>query len=42
MAWAVQQGLITGMDGGTLAPQGEATRAQVAAILQRFLEKAPA
>ena len=42
MAWAVQQGLITGMDNGTLAPQGEATRAQVAAILQRFLEKAPA
>ena len=42
MAWAVQQGLITGMDNGALAPQGEATRAQVAAILQRFLEKAPA
>lgn len=38
MAWAVQNGLISGMGNDTLAPQGQATRAQVAAILQRFLE----
>ena len=36
MAWAVDAGLITGMGGNTLAPQGTATRAQVAAILMRF------
>ena len=37
MAWAVETGLISGMGDGTLAPQGQATRAQVAAILQRFV-----
>ena len=38
MAWAVNAGIITGADGGTLAPQGVASRAQVAAILMRFVE----
>ena len=38
MTWAVQEGLIAGMDDGTLNPQGTATRTQVAAILQRFIE----
>lgn len=38
MIWAVQQGLIAGMDEDTLNPQGTATRTQVAAILQRFIE----
>lgn len=38
MAWAVQQGLIAGMGDGTLNPQGTATRTQVAAIFQRFIE----
>lgn len=37
MAWAVQNGLISGMTDTTLAPQGKATRAQVAAILQRYI-----
>lgn len=37
MAWAVENGLISGVD-GTLTPQGEATRAQVATILMRFVE----
>ena len=37
MAWAVENGLISGMGDGTLAPQGQATRVQVAAILQRFV-----
>ena len=38
-AWAVREGLISGMDDGTLAPQGTATRAQVATILMRLCEK---
>ncbi len=37
MAWAVENGLISGMDDGTLNPQGTATRAQVATILFRFV-----
>ena len=38
MTWAVQEGLIAGMDNDTLGAQGTATRTQVAAILQRFIE----
>lgn len=38
MGWAVENGLIGGMGDGTLAPQGSATRAQVATILMRFVE----
>ena len=37
MVWAVRNGIIGGMTADTLAPQGMATRAQVAAILQRFI-----
>ena len=37
MNWAVGQGLIAGMENGTLVPQGSATRAQVATILMRFV-----
>ena len=36
--WAVHEGLISGMENNTLAPQGTATRAQVATILMRFVE----
>ena len=36
MAWAVSNGFIQGMNDTTLAPQGTATRAQVATILMRF------
>ncbi len=36
MLWAVEQGLISGTTATTLSPQGEATRAQVAALLMRF------
>ena len=36
MTWAVSNGIITGSD-GALNPQGLATRAQVAAMLQRFI-----
>jgi hypothetical protein len=35
MSWAVANGVIKG-DDGMLDPQGNATRAQVAAILQRY------
>lgn len=38
MQWAVAEGLITGTSSDTLDPQGTATRAQVAAMLQRFIE----
>ena len=38
MIWAVENGFITGMTDGTLNPYGLATRAQVATILQRFVE----
>ncbi len=38
MQWAVAEGLISGVTNTQLQPQGNATRAQVAAILQRFLE----
>lgn len=38
MRWAVGEGIIGGMTADTLAPQSGATRAQVAAILQRFIE----
>ena len=37
--WANAAGLINGMTETTLAPQGNATRAQAAAILHRFCEK---
>ena len=36
LSWAVSAGLIQGMGNGKLAPRGKATRAQAAAILQRF------
>ena len=35
-----QTGIITGRSGGNFVPQGMATRAEVAAILQRFIENA--
>ncbi len=40
MKWAVGTGIITGKDNGTrLDPQGNASRAECAIIIQRFLEK---
>ena len=38
MCWAVENGLISGMVDGTLNPQGNATRAQLAVILMRYCE----
>ena len=37
LSWAVAEGLLTGVTNDQLQPQGNATRAQVAAILERFL-----
>ena len=38
MNWAISTGLVSGMGDGTLAPQGNATRAQCATILMRFYD----
>ena len=38
MTWCVEQGIIGGTTSTTLSPQGEGTRAQVAAMLQRFCQ----
>ena len=38
MTWAVNTGIINGTSSTTISPQGEATRAQVATILMRFIE----
>lgn len=37
MTWAVSKGIINGKQGNRLDPQGMTTRAEVAAILQRFV-----
>ena len=37
MGWAVQNGIITGTGSGTLNPAGNASRAEVAVMLQRFI-----
>lgn len=39
MEWAVANGILTGKDGQRLDPQGTATRGEVAAVIQRFVEK---
>lgn len=36
--WAVGKGIITGRTNGSLDPSGSATRAEVAAMLQRYIE----
>ncbi|MDD4493477.1 MAG: S-layer homology domain-containing protein [Eubacteriales bacterium] len=38
MQWACEAGIIKGSNETTLNPKGSATRAEVAVILQRFLE----
>lgn len=37
--WAVGSGLLGGYEDSTLQPQGTTTRAEVASVLQRYLEK---
>lgn len=40
LRWTVEEGILTGKDGsGLLDPKGKATRAEVAAVLMRFLRK---
>ncbi len=38
LMWAVANGIITGTTSDTLSPKGTATRAQCAAVIQRFME----
>ena len=38
VTWAVGHGLIAGMGDGTLSPQGDASRAQIATVLMRFVQ----
>lgn len=37
LAWAVENGIVTGMGDGTLDPQGNATRAQAATMFMRYM-----
>ncbi len=39
MQWAIGSGLVKGKSGNLLDPQGTATRAEIAAMLHRFIEK---
>lgn len=41
VSWAVDKGIVTGITATTLSPGGTATRAQVAAMLQRFSNLIP-
>lgn len=38
MQWAVAEGYISGMGDNQLAPQGTATRAEIASVIMRFME----
>lgn len=38
MQWAVAEGYISGMGANQLAPQGTATRAEIASVIMRFME----
>lgn len=37
VAWAVEEGILSGMEAGVLAPHGQATRAQTAVMLMQFV-----
>ena len=37
LGWAVERGIVRGKEGNRIDPQGTATRAETAAMLQRFL-----
>lgn len=39
MQWAVAEGIISGTSKTTLSPTGTSTRAQIAVVLKRFMEK---
>ena len=40
MAWAVEKGILSGRANGNLDPGGKATRAEVAAMLRQYIQKA--
>lgn len=40
MKWAVEKGIINGYEDNTLRPAGEATRAEVCAVLMRYIDLA--
>ena len=40
MHWMVMKGILNGMDNGTLAPEANAARAQIAVMFMRFCESA--
>ncbi len=39
LRWAVENGILTGYGDGQLKPTGLATRAEVAAMLMRYMEE---
>lgn len=39
MHWCVMKGILSGREDGSLDPQGTATRAEVAAVMMRFMER---
>ena len=39
MQWAVGKGVITGNNDGTLNPKGNATRAEAAAMIQKYCNR---
>ena len=39
LAWAFAEGLLTGTSDTTMAPTGEASRAQIAVIMMRFCQR---
>ena len=38
ISWAYEKGIMTGKDGNRIDPSGNATRAEVAAVIMRFSE----
>ena len=38
LCWAVENGIVSGLSDGSLNPQGQATRAQVAQMLKNLIE----
>jgi hypothetical protein len=39
LQWAVARGILSGKEGGRLDPQAQASRAEVATILMRYIER---
>ena len=39
VAWCIGEGLISGSDGGAIAPAGTATRAEIATVMMRYQNK---